>query len=123
MSDINNMSVTGHLTKDAEFRTLASGKGILTCSIANNSGFGDYQKTTFIKVQSWGNGGANIVNYLTKGTLIGATGTFEINEWNKTDGTKMIDLVLTTPSIQILSSRNRDREKPVEPKENDLTVF
>lgn len=108
MADLNVWSVTGRLTKDAEYRTVASGKPLLTCDIAVNTGWGEYQKTTFARVQQWGERGSKLVNYLKKGKAIAVSGTLSINTWNKKDGTEVQQLVLDTNSIQLLSNGNAD---------------
>ena len=123
MADINNWAVTGHITKDAEYKTLATGKGLLTVSIANNTGYGDYKKTLFIKVQQWGERGQNLVQYLKKGTLIGCTGTLSTNEWDsKNDGTHHTDLQLDVSNIQILSSKQESTEA-VTPPADETPAF
>ena len=46
MADLNQFTCTGHLTHDAEYKTLPSGKGLLVVPIAVNTGFGNYAKTS-----------------------------------------------------------------------------
>lgn len=108
MADLNAWSITGRLTSDADYKVLASGKGLLTVNVAVNTGFGEYQKTTFVKVQQWGERGKNIVQYLNKGNLIACTGELTVNEWSTREGEKRIDLQLTVQSIQMLSSKKAD---------------
>lgn len=108
MADLNNYSITGRITKDAEYKVLASGKGLLTVSVANNTGYGEYKKTLFIKVQQWGERGQNVAPYLTKGALIGCAGELSTNEWDTKDGVHKTDLVLTTNAIQILASKSNE---------------
>ena len=110
MSDINSFTITGRLTKDAEYKVLPSGKGLLVANAAVNTGYGDYKKTLFVRVQQWGERGKNVVQYLTKGTLIGCTGELGTNEWeSKQDGSKHIDLQIDTPSINMLSSKSNSQ--------------
>lgn len=99
MADLSNYTFTGRLTRDAEYRTLPTGKGLLTMSVAVNTGFGDYKKTTFIKVQQWGERGSKIAAYLTKGKLIAATGTLTTNEYDTKEGVHKTELVVDVPSL------------------------
>lgn len=103
MADINSWTITGRLTKDAEYRVLASGKALLTCSVAVNTGWGEYKKTAFVKVSQWGERGAKICQYLTKGKLIGATGQLSLNTWQGKDGQERSELALDTQGIQLLA--------------------
>lgn len=105
MADINVFTITGRLTKDAVVRTLASGKKVLTADTAVNTGYGDYKKTLFVKVQMWGDRGEKIKQYLTKGQPIGCSGSLSRNEWGEDDN-KKVDFVLDVnmDGIQLLGS-------------------
>ena len=105
MADLNNWSITGRLTADAEYKTLASGKNLLVMNVAVNTGFGEYAKTTFVKVQQWGDRGGKIVDYLRKGTLIACSGELSTNEWSTREGEKRVDLQLTTNSVQFYNTK------------------
>jgi single-strand DNA-binding protein len=108
MSDINSCTFTGRLTSDATYRTLASGKSVLNCNIAVNTGYGDYKKTIFIKVQQWCKAAQNLVTYLKKGTLIGCNGELSRSEWSDKENNIHVEFVLDTYNIQLLSSKNSD---------------
>ena len=108
MADLNNWSITGRLTADAEYKTLASGKNLLVMNVAVNTGFGEYAKTTFVKVQQWGDRGGKIVDYLRKGTLIACSGELSTNEWSTREGEKRVDLQLTTNSLQFYNTKKAD---------------
>ena len=108
MADLNNWSITGRLTADAEYKTLASGKNLLVMNVAVNTGFGEYAKTTFVKVQQWGDRGGKIVDYLRKGTLIACSGELTTNEWSTREGEKRVDLQLTTNSLQFYNTKKAD---------------
>ena len=55
MSDLNSCTFTGNLTKDAEVKLIGA-KQTPCCefTVANNTGFGQYEKASFIQVQLWG---------------------------------------------------------------------
>lgn len=126
MADLNNWSITGRLTADAEYKTLASGKNLLVMNVAVNTGFGEYAKTTFVKVQQWGDRGGKIVDYLRKGTLIACSGELSTNEWSTREGEKRVDLQLTTNSVQFYNTKKADTSDsiPAGTADNgDGTVF
>lgn len=116
MSDLNSWAITGRLTRDADYRVLASGKPLLTCSVAVNTGWGEYKKTVFVKVQQWGERGANLKPYLTKGKLIGVSGSLSVNVWQGKDGVEHNDLVIDTSSIQLLGGAGEERKERPEPR-------
>ncbi len=126
MADINAMTFTGRLTADAEYKVLQSGKGLLVMNVAVNTGYGDYAKTTFLKVQQWGERGAKMAQYCKKGQLVGGTGELTTNTWQTNMGESRTDLVVTVMAIQLLGSK-KDNEVPTavtatkkagEPQEN-----
>lgn len=118
MADLNSWSVTGRLTKDAEYRVLAGGKALLSCGIAVNTGWGEHRKTTFAKVNQWGERGANLCKYLTKGRLIAVTGTLTTSAWVGRDGKEHTELVIDTTGIQLLGGdgpRGAEGDEPKQP--------
>ena len=116
------MSFTGHLCSDAQFRTLNNGKSVLNMNVAVNSGYGDYKRTLFIKVQQWGEGGKNVQPYLKKGCLIGGCGELSRNEWDSnTDGTKHVDFVVDVRNIQLLSSKGASSDTSDTPSDTSDT--
>lgn len=126
MADINNFVFTGRLCADAQFRTLATGKGILNMNVAVNSGYGEYKRTLFIKVQQWGDSGKNIQPFLKKGVLIGGAGELSRNEWqSNTTGETHVDFVVDVRSVQLLSSVNSSsgNEQSAPPPTEEETVF
>lgn len=112
MADLSNFTFTGRLTRDAEFKTLATGKGLLTMSVAVNTGFGEYKKTTYIKVQQWGERGAKIVGYLTKGKLIAASGTLSTNEYDTKEGVHKTEIVCDVLNISFYDTATRSGGAP-----------
>lgn len=103
MADLNSITITGRLTKDAEIVTLASGKSVMNLSVACNIGFGQYAQTIFYKVQQWLNNADNKLKpYLLKGALIGCTGEHNINTYTTQAGETRAENVIKTFGIQIL---------------------
>jgi len=108
VADLNTWSITGRLARDAELKTLPSGKTLLECSVAVNTGYGDYKKTTWVKVQQWSTKSAGIAPYLTKGSQIACSGELTVNQWEgKQDGQLHTDLVLSVMNIQLLSTKQQ----------------
>lgn len=123
MADINILTITGRLTADAEYKTVASGKGLLVANVACNTGFGDYQKTTYIKIQWWGDAGKNVCQYLQKGNLIATSGEVELNVWTDRQGKEHSDLVLNVRGgIQMLCKSKANQEVDNKKPEEDIDI-
>lgn len=114
MSDLSSYAFTGRLTKDAEFKTLASGKKLLQMNVANNIGYGDFAKTNWLTVKMWGDKGANLAQHLTKGTVITAAGELSTDDWTDSNGTVHTQIVVTVFSVQMIGGKKDDgaRYKP-----------
>lgn len=123
MADLNSCTLTGRLTRDAELVTLPEGKQILKCSIAVNTGYGQYAKTTYVKVQQWLNAGSTcgIKQYLVKGALIGCSGEISLSSWTTQAGETRSELVLTTFGIQILKFMTEDTSAPAATSTTEAT--
>ena len=119
MADINVMTFTGRLTSDAVYKVTSNGKGLLTMNVAVNTGFGQYAKTTFLKVQQWGERGAKVCEFCKKGQLIGGSGELSTNSWTTSNGDARTDLVVDVLSFQLLGSKKENEQTPpkAEPKE------
>lgn len=104
MSDLNNCTFVGRLTKDATVENVgAKGTQITKFSIANNTGFGQYQRTNFFNVQMWGKAGAAVAPYLTKGKQIALSGMLENQKWTGQDGAQHDSWTLTANSVTLLA--------------------
>ena len=119
MSDINRFIATGRLTADAVTRTIANGKTVMSMNAAINTGYGDYKKTLFVKVQQWGDSALNVVQYLKKGTLIGIDGALSTNSWKTKEGENRTDVVVDVRAVQILSSKKEDASSTSETPVDD----
>jgi single-strand DNA-binding protein len=83
---MNKIIVTGALGRDAELKTLPSGKNVLEFSIAVNSGFGDSKKTYWWKAKLFGDRAAKLVEHFVKGTKLLIEGVPELREYEAKDG-------------------------------------
>lgn len=113
MSDLNSFAVTGRLGKDAETKAVGA-KGTLSTefSLANDTGFGQYAKTSWIDVRIWGQRGASVQPYLKKGTKVAVTGQFTQNNWVDSNGVKHTAWRLEATDIVLLGSPTAQSRAP-----------
>ena len=110
MSDLNVMSITGRLGKDAETKAIGA-KGTLSTefSVANDTGFGQYAKTSWFDVRVWGQRGASLQPYLKKGTRVALTGQFTQNNWVDQNGEKHTAWRLEANDVVLLGSSQKNQ--------------
>ena len=108
MSDVNVCTFVGRCTRDAETTVVGSkGTSLTKWAIANNTGFGQYEKTNFFNCQMWGKQGESLKQYLVKGKQIAVVGTLENQKWTGNDGQQHDSWTLTVSQVTLLAdSRN-----------------
>lgn len=113
MSDINSCTFIGRVTRDAETSMAGAKNTSLTkWGIANNTGFGQYERTNFFNCQMWGKQGEGLKQYLTKGKQICVTGQLEDTSWEGKDGEKHQQWTLTVSQVSLLAdSRNQVQQQ------------
>ena len=109
---MNNFSFTGRLTQDSELKTTASGLSILSFSVANNTGYGDKQKTNFINCALFGKRAeGRLKDYLKKGQEVAVTGELNLNKFTKADGQQSASLECNVSNVDLIGSRNAQGSK------------
>ena len=104
MSDLNSCTFIGRCTRDAETMQVgAKGTSLTKWAIANNTGFGQYEKTNFFNCQMWGKQGEGLRPLLKKGKQIAVTGVLENTSWESQDGTSHDAWTLTVTQVTLLA--------------------
>ena len=93
---MNVICFTGNLGHDAELRYTAGGDAIAGFNVALNSGYGENKTTTWMKCSLFGKRAESLAQYLTKGSTVGITGEFTLQEWTDKEGNKR-----STPSVRV----------------------
>jgi single-strand DNA-binding protein len=108
MTDLNNYSVIGRMTRDLDERAFAytqNGKARLNISIAVNDGYGDNQYTSYFDVVVWGKTAENIKPYLGRGKQICINGRLRQDRWEN-NGQKNSRVVIVAETVQLLGGRD-----------------
>lgn len=110
MADINNATIIGRLTKDAELAYTPGGMAIATLSIAINrkvkKGENWEDEPNYFEVKIFGKQGEALKQYLTKGKQVGVTGYLKQERWEK-NGQKQSKVVINATDIQLIGSKDR----------------
>jgi single-strand DNA-binding protein len=110
MSNVFNAVCT--CTRDAEVRYLQSGGAVLNVNVANNQGFGDKQKTMFIRVALFGKRAeGQLKDYLVKGQQVFVSGELSVNEYQAQDGTTKTNLELNANIIDLVGKKSGTEQK------------
>lgn len=84
---MNNWNFTGNLGNPAEVKVLSSGTTVCEFSVAVTSGYGDKEKTNWVRCAMFGKKAeGQLPSYLQKGTQVAISGELELQEWESQNG-------------------------------------
>ena len=107
----NVFSFTGTVGRDAEVRYAPSGLAVLNFTVANNVGFGDKEKTLWIRVAVFGKRAeGQLQNYLKKGQQVFVSGELTQSEYRANDGTTKTSLELNANIIDLIGKKNESNQ-------------
>ena len=119
MSDINNVSLTGRLTRDPELRVTAGGTQLLSFTLAFNTSVRNRQtgewdeRCNFIDCTMFGKRAEALLNFLAKGQKVAIAGKLRYATWDK-DGQRHSKLDLIVDEIDFMAQRqNAAQPAPV----------
>ncbi len=97
---MNNCSLVGRCTRDAELRYTNSGTAVLNFTLAVDG----YKKdeVDFIDHAMFGERAEKIASWVTKGRLIGTTGRLNIRPYEGSDGSKRKAAAIVVNDVQFL---------------------
>lgn len=82
---MNNVSISGNLTRDPELRSTNTGKQVANISMAINMG---KDKTEYVNCVAWEKTAELIAQYCKKGDRFACTGELQTRSWDGEDGKK-----------------------------------
>lgn len=86
MSDINRLFITGRLTRDAEVSVAQNGQKLTKFSVANATGYGDKERTSFFNVTLFGKYGEALAPKLSQGVQVMIEGMITVSNTKDNNG-------------------------------------
>ena len=102
---INNVVLTGRLTKDIVLRRTTSGKTCTSFTLAVNR---NKQETDFINCVAWNNWAELLEKYTRKGSQIGVEGRIQTRNYDDRNGKKIYVTEVLANKITLLESTKSD---------------
>ena len=113
---INQVILLGRLTRDPEQRTTASGKNVVSFSIAVDRQSQDDQ-ADFFNITAWDKLGDLVMQYLSKGRRVLIQGRLRQDSWEDKDTGKRQSLIEVTASdVTFLDGPSGDNSGSAAPK-------
>ena len=113
---INQVVLLGRLTRDPEQRTTASGKNVVSFSIAVDRQSQDDQ-ADFFNITAWDKLGDLVMQYLSKGRRVLIQGRLRQDSWEDKDtGKRQSRIEVTASDVTFLDGPNGDNSGSAAPK-------
>ena len=109
---INNLTLVGRLTKDAELKYTPANQAVAQFTLAVNRTFKNAngeRETDFINCVIWRQAAENFVNWVKKGALIGITGRIQTRNYENSQGQRVYITEVIAENFQMLESRNQQQ--------------
>lgn len=108
---MNQIFVTGNLTRDPDLRATSTGKSVCSFSLAVQRNFGD--AVDFLNIVTWGATADNCKKYLLKGAKVAVFGTLQTRQY-EVDGQKRTAYEINASNVEFLSTKKEAKEEPSE---------
>lgn len=102
---MNQVILTGRLTKDPELRTTQSDKQVASFTLAVDK-YGE--GADFINCIVWGKQAENLCKYQEKGSQIGLSGRIQVRSYEDDKGNKRNITEVVADSIEFLGSKKKE---------------
>ena len=113
---INQVILLGRLTRDPEQRTTASGKNVVSFSIAVDRQSQDDQ-ADFFNITAWDKLGDLVMQYLSKGRRVLIQGRLRQDSWEDKDtGKRQSRIEVTASDVTFLDGLSGDNSGSAAPK-------
>jgi len=102
---LSNYSATGNIGRDVEVRQ--AGKSMVaTFALAVTTGFGERQKTMWVRCNLWGaRAEGGLIQYLLKGAQVAVSGELTENAFTGTDGIEKKSLELNVNTLDLIGGK------------------
>ena len=102
---LNKAILTGRLTDNVDLKTTTSGISVCQFTIANDIGYGEKKKTSFINVVAWRGTAEFITKHFAKGNLIAIVGTIQTRNYEDKNGNKRIAFEVVADEAQFIEPK------------------
>ena len=111
MASFNKVILVGNMTRDPEFRTIASGTPVVEVGLAVNERKRDangntVEETSFFDVTVWSRSAEVIRDYTRKGSPLLIEGRLKQDVWEQPDGQKRSKIKIIAERVVLLGSRD-----------------
>lgn len=116
MNDLNDIILTGRVTRDAELQYTHSGTAFVNFSVAVNEGVkqsdGVWKDVAnFFEITLWGKQAETLARFLSKGKQVSVQGRLKQQTWQTEDGKNRSKVTINAQFIQLLGTPDGGNEQ------------
>ena len=124
---INQVSITGNLTRSPELRSTAGGTDVLSFGIAVNdrrkNASGQWEDVpNFFECVTFGNRATALSDILAKGMKVAISGKLHYTSW-ETDGKKHSKVDIIANDVELMQNRRPQQEQQYQPTQQAQDVY
>lgn len=124
---INQVAITGNLTRDPELRATQGGTAVLSFGIAVNdrrkNASGQWEDVpNFFECVTFGNRATALGDILNKGMKVSVAGKLHYSSWEK-DGQKHSKVDIIANDVEIMQNRKPQQEQPQQYQPQQTQAF
>lgn len=114
---INNVSITGNLTRDPELRATAGGMQVMSLGVAvndrrRNAQTGEWEDyPNFVDCTMFGTRAESLARFLSKGMKVAIAGKLHYSSWEK-EGQKHSKVDIIANEVELMQNRKPQQEQP-----------
>ena len=118
---MNQISLTGRLTRDIEVRVTQNNTKVVNNCIAVKRAFAKdgEEKTDFIDFEVWGQSARFLEAYAQKGSMIALVGDLRVDKYTDKEGNDRKKIYVLADSVEIIS-QPKDKPKSVEEQNREF---
>ena len=111
MSDVNEVVISGRLTRDCELRQTPNGTSVTDVIVASNRVWSKdserQEEATFVDVTIWGGQAESLSKYLKKGRHVMIVGRLKRNKWETDEGERRSRLTVVAEKVNLTPGGGR----------------
>lgn len=111
---INNVTLTGRITKDLEKKETGKGTSVVNFSLAVDRRFKNSngnREADFIGIQAWGMTADLLCKYCGKGSLIGVEGRIQTRNHENNQGQRVYVTEVVAENVTFLDSKKNNNDQ------------
>lgn len=118
---MNKVIISGNLVEDTELRYTPNNIAVCSFTVANNHGYGENKKTSYITCVAWRKTAEFVSKYFGKGSPILVSGILEQRKWQDKEGKTRYALEILVDEVNFMGDKGK-KEQDTEQAFTDLEV-